>query len=245
MRLGFAEVFSDAAAQWRSDQEMLFTVAAAFLFLPALGFGMLITDVTPVARDAPPEVMWAALDAFFRANWPWYLGAAVLQEFGSLAMMVLMLDASRPTVGQALARALPLLPLYLLAMILSGLLIGFGFSLLIVPGVYLMGRLFLVAPALAAEPRRGPLGAIEASVRLSGGHGWLLAAIWLVVAVTAFVLSGLVPAQNPAGVAGVVAITVDLVSRLLLAGLGTAASVAALLLRVAAYRRLGPARQGI
>ena len=64
------------------------------------------------------------------------------------------------TVGGAILFALALLPVYSILLLLVNLAVGAGLMLLIVPGLYLWGRLLPAAPAMVAEERRNPIDAL-------------------------------------------------------------------------------------
>ena len=58
--------------------------------------------------------------------------------------------------------------------LLTGLMLGVGFLLLIIPGLYLMGRLAFVAPLVADRAIRNPVEVIATSWRMTHGNGCLL-----------------------------------------------------------------------
>lgn len=78
------------------------------------------------------------------------------------------LDAS---VGQLISSVTPVLAPLLLASLLSGLIIGLGFVLIIVPGFIAMTFLLVVAPVVVIE-RPGVIAALKRSRELVSGHGW-------------------------------------------------------------------------
>lgn len=78
------------------------------------------------------------------------------------------LDAS---VGQLISSVTPVLAPLLLASLLSGLIIGLGFVLIIVPGFIAMTFLLVVAPVVVIE-RPGVIAALKRSRELVTGHGW-------------------------------------------------------------------------
>jgi hypothetical protein len=63
--------------------------------------------------------------------------------------------------------------------------IGFGLLLLLVPGLYLFGRLAPISAVLVAENRRGPFDVIGRTFELTKGRGWAILGIVFVVAVVA------------------------------------------------------------
>jgi membrane-anchored glycerophosphoryl diester phosphodiesterase (GDPDase) len=73
--------------------------------------------------------------------------------------------------------------------IIISITIGFGFALFIIPGIYLLGRLIVAAPAMVAENRRNPIQAIGESWRLTKGRGWAIAGLVLVVGIAGGLLT--------------------------------------------------------
>lgn len=84
-------------------------------------------------------------------------------------------DAS---VGELFARTQPRLPALIVAGILAGLAIGFGLVLLIIPGLFLLSRWFLIAPTIVLENRSAG-ESFGRSWELTRGH--VLPALGLVV----------------------------------------------------------------
>jgi hypothetical protein len=64
-----------------------------------------------------------------------------------------------------------------------------GLLLLIVPGVYLAGRLTAAGPVLVAEGRRNPIDIIRRSFALTKGRGWAVIGLLLLVFVAFYILS--------------------------------------------------------
>ena len=83
-----------------------------------------------------------------------------------------------------------ILPFYFIASMMSGLMIGIGLLLLIVPGLYLLGRLGLVTPVVVAEGQRNPITAISRSFELTRGNGWAVVGLLILIAFTATIIAG-------------------------------------------------------
>lgn len=121
--------------------------------------------------------------------------------------------------------------------ILTGLILGFGFVLLIIPGLYLVGRLALVSPAVADQGLYNPLDAIGTSWNLTRDNGWsiflFLFLVMLVVGITVGIVtlavSAIVGSEPGAG---------RIVSGFFESGLGVAASMISIAISAAAYRQL-------
>ncbi|MFX7140267.1 hypothetical protein ABTH88_20280, partial [Acinetobacter baumannii] len=82
---------------------------------------------------------------------PGLLAAAVTTLFGALTITVFVIEATRPSVGRAMVIALRLLPRF--AVLVAGVaMVGtLGLLAFVVPGLWLMGRTMLIAPALVAD----------------------------------------------------------------------------------------------
>lgn len=88
--------------------------------------------------------------------------------------------------GGAFARATPFVGRLIMLALLSGLLIGLGFVLLIVPGLILLAGLILGTPALVLESLPGATDAMARSWSLTKGHRWRVLGGLVVVGVLLF-----------------------------------------------------------
>ncbi|WP_156363828.1 hypothetical protein [Sphingomonas sp. Leaf357] len=241
-------VLRDAWALFRRDADLLVRIASAFLFVPQLAMLMIVPAMptialTPDMGEAEQRALAQVLANWIAANGGWYLGATVLVHFGTLVVLSLYLRRDRPDVKLAMTGAVRQFPRFLLAMIITGLPLGIGlyWAVLLIPALYLLGRLMLTGPVLADRRTERPLGvraAIGRSWRLTKGNG--------------LVLSGLVSLTVIGGVLlGAPFVLIDKALRadapnpivIALADIGGAAAVAvmllaAILLQVTVYRRL-------
>jgi hypothetical protein len=99
-------------------------------------------------------------------------------------------EGSKATLGECLAtglrRSLPLLGVAFL----SGLGIGFGLLLLVVPGVFLLLMWSVAAPVTVAE-RRGVIESMGRSSELTSGARWNILALFLIIWVIMFAASSI------------------------------------------------------
>ena len=147
----------------------------------------------PVTLEAQSQ---QATQAVIVQNPVVYVGAAVALPLlvYSLLTAVLVLAAydaragRDAAVGAYVGTALKqILPLVLLS-IAAWLLIGLGFALLIVPGLWLLGVLSVFVPAIVVEG--AGFGALARSARLTKGYRWPLVGFMILVYVV-FYLVGL------------------------------------------------------
>lgn len=105
------------------------------------------------------------------------------------------------TVGELFAAASPAIGSLIVWSILSGVAIGIGFLLLIIPGLILMTIWAVGAPAIVAEDV-GPLEAFGRSYELVRGQAWTVFGVLVVVFLIMFVAS-LIAAIIGAAIGGV------------------------------------------
>jgi len=157
--------------------DLLAVLAGMFVMLPMIVSLQLIEPAAAAAAaqaEAPPETMQALLDLYLqqmRANWPVLLARELVAGFGMLAMLVLLLREGRPTVGESLRLGLWLLPAYVLAEIIGGLMLAVAFMAFVLPFFYMLARLVLLPAAIAAEGRTNPVELVRRSFALSRGNG--------------------------------------------------------------------------
>ena len=106
-------------------------------------------------------------------NLGYWLVAIIMNSLGVAATTSIISEAylgRRMTAGEALRRALPLIWPLLIVSLLSSLLIGIGFMLLILPGVILLSGLLLSSVAMVVEHPPRATTAMARSWELSKGH---------------------------------------------------------------------------
>lgn len=244
MRLSLGSALADAAVLWRAERDIVVRIAGVFYLLPILALGMLASGLV-LPDQATPEQVREAVGAFYRANMIWLLLISVALEFGTLALLKLYLQGGGTVQDVLRAAAVRLLPFVLLGLA-NGAVMQLGFTLFIIPGLYIFGRTWLMGVAYAGEPERGLLNAIERGFRLSTGNGWRIALLGFGVAVIAGAgaLVLLILAQTGAALAGG-AQWAQAVSLVPVAIVAAAAYTAFTLVRIATYRRLAGSSSGM
>ena len=245
MTLDVKGVLGDAWAMWRADRDLLLRLTGFFFFLPQFAMLLLLPAMPPLAvtaemSEAEQLAVAQKVVAWVSANGGWYIAGALLVQAGALVVLMLYLQRDRPELGQAIARGARLFPRYLLAMILIGFPMGLGVLtlVLLVPALYLAGRLIAVGPVLAAEQPTGIVRSLSRSWAMTRGHGLLLAGLASLTIVGGAVLAApftLIEKALRASAPNVVAIAMADAGA---AAVTAAALLATVLVQVSAYRRL-------
>ena len=213
MKFDMSEAWRDAVAMLTANREVLLIVAGIFFLLPSVVLALSVGDLEE-AIVGDPETAAAQLYAMY-ADW-WWLFAAVLlvQAVGYLALLSLLRDSSRPTVGEALKTGvvglLPAIGAYLLTTLGLGILFGALLGLagvignavfvalmvivVIVLGVYVGVKLSLSGPVIAIDKVSNPVRVLARSWHLTKGNSFRLLLFYLLLAVVYVIVSILLAA---------------------------------------------------
>jgi hypothetical protein len=234
MNFSYTAVWEDTMRMLRENARLLAAIAGVFVFLPAL----LAAQFLPAPEASDPSRVFSDLIEYYSNAWPWLFLQSLVSMVGAAAMLRLVLVRGT-SVGAALGFGLMLLPFYFALSLICGILVGLGVVLLIVPGLYLIGRLVPAGAVMVAENRRNPIDAVSRSFAITTGHGWAVFGLVLVVALVAGVVILVVTVL--AGMVFILAAGQDL-GRLLTAIVSSALSAAfatlLLVLYAAIYRGL-------
>jgi hypothetical protein len=252
MTIDIRGVFLDAWAMWRRDRGVLLAIAGFFLFMPQLAGLLFVPDRPPLvaqggATSAPvdPQVQAQAIVDFFTQHAPLLIAINLATVFGVLVVLMIYLDSGRRDVGGVMLAALRRLPAYFLLTLIveSAAALGVLVVYLIVPALYLVGRLLLAGPIFAAGTGVGPITAVARSFRMTRGRGLILAGFaalilfaGVLLPLPAIALGDVLdraPLANP-----VAALIIDAIA----AALITAAIMGGVLVRIALYRRIGASK---
>uniref|UniRef100_UPI0035CA44F0 hypothetical protein n=1 Tax=uncultured Sphingomonas sp. TaxID=158754 RepID=UPI0035CA44F0 len=242
MKLDIGAVLRDAWAMAKRDRDVLIGVAGVFLLVPRVAQSMFVDPTPPLpVSSSDPVALQAWLDAvgvWSKHNDLLVLALGLASLFGTLSLFVLYADRARPDVATAMKQAMALLPRYVLLALLVTLPVNIA-SLLLIPGLYLKGRLLPVGPAFVAERPLGAIAAWRRSFALTRGHGLVLMAVACVPLFAGDILAlpfeAIGQALNGAPMANpVVAAVIDVCA----GGARTIGTVAAILIEIALYRRL-------
>ena len=243
MTLDVAGVLRDAWAMAKRDRDVLVGVGGLLIFLPEVAQAMFVS--TPPALPASGSDP-AALQAWIEAATLWsrqndllLLTLSVVASFGALVLFLLYTDRNRPDVTGALATGIAFLPRYILLALAIALPVNIGTLLLLIPGLYLKGRLLPVGPLFVAERPIGVFAAWRRSFALTRGNGLILMALALVPLIGGDLLA--MPFQLLGGALDGAPMANPVAAAVIDIGVGfgrTLGIVAAILIEVALYRRL-------
>ncbi|UIJ46202.1 hypothetical protein LZK98_04415 [Sphingomonas cannabina] len=248
MKLDLAALLREAWTLWRRDRALLIPVVGVTMFLPRLAFQLLV-PVWQIPEGVTGEQAVRQLSQAL-ADWTgryggWFVLTTVVGLWGALTIIALYLDRGRPTVIGALGRGLALLPRYLLAMILVGLptaglfALALGLPLLFVvilaPIFYIYARMSLTGTVLVAESPIGAIASIGRSWRLTLGNGWPLAWVLAGIMLASMVFGSVLVTLGHLGESNPVAVGITVAAAV---AVESAATVATVLVAIAAYRRL-------
>lgn len=253
MTIDWSGVAADAWGRWKRDRALLLPLAGLLLFLPQFAFYLLATPFPQLTAEQAQDTAAlltpdSPLVAWITHNAPGMLATVLVMTFGSLAILTLYLDPAAGTPGKALARAPALFPRYLLAVIVAGLPAGpieLMLVILILPCLYLLGRLILVAPVIVAERPIGIARSIARSFALTRGRGLAMMALAAAVMLAGMLAPAPFRLLHDALQAEAAANPVTIA---LIEALGSLAAaivaLATLLIQVALYRRLAGSISG-
>lgn len=206
MRFDSSRAWSDAAQKVSANRDVLVALAGVFMVVPTFALAMFWPQPVPPPK-ASLEQLLELIGAHYREAWYAYLIAVVINLVGTLAMLALFTDRSRPTVGEAIRIGSAAAPVVILAQ----LLVGMGLALLVViPAsvagatgnqvlvalamiaaagvvVWVWTRLSLLSPAVLVDSIRNPVVAIARSWQLTRGNAGRLLLFYALVAIAFFV----------------------------------------------------------
>lgn len=190
IKLDTNRAWQSAHAAILGNREAVLAIAGVFFLLPALALALLGPQPPAAVSPMNPEQASEFFQKYYAPALPYMLISLVAQTIGGMAVLRLFTQANRPTVGDAIGKALGDTLIFFAATILIGiaemvaavLIIGLGVATgaKAVAGVaavitfsallYISIRVILVMPAIAVEGIRNPLLALQRSWALTRGN---------------------------------------------------------------------------
>jgi MFS family permease len=192
MRFDSNRAWTEATDIVKANRDVLWAVAGVFLVLPVFAITLLIPPPEPPA-GAEPEALMDLMGAYYTQAAPWFLGMAAFQLIGTLTVLALFTDRTRPTVAEALQLGMKGLLPTILAQILAGMGFFLAAMVVIVPAslagpaftvvavlfvmvgfAYGVTRISMVPPVIMVEGQRNSLIALARSWQLTAANAWRL-----------------------------------------------------------------------
>jgi len=195
------QAWTHATAMIGANRELVIIIAGLFLFLPQFALAVFLPEaVNPPPPAGDPSDFQAIMDASMSAmteqysKYGWlFIGITLFQTLGTLALLTLLTDTSRPTVGEAIKLgARGLLPYIGAAIIMAlgaAIVIGVPVGLLSALGgpavalavliaipliIYVAIKFSLYTAVIAIEREYNPINALKRSWQLTKGNSFRL-----------------------------------------------------------------------
>ena len=274
MNFDSSRAWRDAMALVQANREVLIAVAGVFFLLPGIASALFLTDYQNnlMANIGNSAAVRQLMEGNVGKVMSFGLISLLLQSVGHMAMLALLTDRTRPTVGQALGiavRAFPTLAATIL-IVFAGYLLGaliyavfagvLGVAtgiemltfvlILLLAGVmvYVMVKLSLTMPVIVIEKVLNPFAALTRSWRLTRGNSLRLFLFYLLLVLIYLVIAtvfggGIMLIATLAAGEG----TLSLVVTALVSGLfGAVASLLITAILAAIHRQLaGPSAESL
>jgi Membrane domain of glycerophosphoryl diester phosphodiesterase len=249
-----------------ANREVVLALAGVFFLLPGLVTALLFPAPAPVGtmdRDAA----LAAMSDYYVSILPYLVPMVLFQAAGTLALLTMLTDRTRPTVGEAIGMGLRGIVPYMLAQIALGVAAGLiggvvlaigaasgvaalalvGLALVVAAMIYAAVRTALVAPVIAVEGERGPIAALKRSWALTRGNVARLLVFFALI-MLAFTVVSIVASSLLGSVAALIggAQAGELTGAVISAVINAAMALCLVAGTAAAHRQLaGPSAQAI
>lgn len=211
MKLDTNKAWSDAAGLVSANRDVLWALAGVFFVLPSFAFSVLYPQ-PEIVPDTTPQSLLAQFEAAYAGAWPLMLLSILSQLLGTLTVLTLFSDRSRPTVGQAIkigstgilsyvgVQLILILAVLLLAIVVGVVLGASGspavavllIAAIIVGFAYFGSRLALIGPVIAVEGQRNPLAVIQRAWALTKGNAGRILLFFVLLALAFFIVIGLI-----------------------------------------------------
>ncbi len=181
--LDFTAAWNEGMALLKAHREAALAITGVFMFLPQLIFGYMFPQ--PAFDTSNPETVFGELMAFYQLIAPWTLLMGILSGVGFLAINFIAINHTQPATGDAIVMGAKHYVTLLVASILSGLAIGIGLLLLLVPGLYLAVKFSQIRTVIAAENQLNPITVLSRSWEITKGNSLRIFAFVLIIVIVA------------------------------------------------------------
>jgi hypothetical protein len=207
MKFDSNRAWKEASSSVAANREVLLALAGVFFLLPSLAFALFFPQPEPAAGMTEQQIL-ALMRSYYASAMPFMIPMALVQAAGTLALLTLFTDRSRPTVGHAIKLGLAGLVTYFVAQLLLGLgfgviggvllalgaisgsklIIGIVIAAILAAVIHVAIRTCLSAPIVAVERERNPVAALVRSWRLTKGNSGRIGLFFLLVVIAFLVV---------------------------------------------------------
>lgn len=178
----FGGVWAATQVSVRRNAELVVPVAGAFLFLPQLALQLATGDT------APNTWFSGERSTLIIATFLVVIAVSLVGQLVLTHIAVRDGTGQDRTLGAVIAASAGLALPALAANLMQGIMVGFGFLLLILPGLWLLARFLLVVPIITTETR-DPIEALKRSWQLTEGNGFRVLGMLLILILGFILLS--------------------------------------------------------
>ena len=211
MQLNSGQAWNDATRMIKANREVVLVLAGVFFFVPLMVLFLFVFGsgiLSGLAGAEPdPEVVSKQVNTLLFSYWWVFALVAIGQLAGAIALLALLGDRDKPTVGDVIgmipkliltmiaaqfisamaSQALPSLTQYLPAAT-QGIV-----SLIVLPiSIYIAVKFSLTSAVIAVDKERNPITALKQSWTLTKGNSLRIFAFYFLLTVTAIVIGLLV-----------------------------------------------------
>ena len=200
MKFDMNLAWREASGMVSVNAQVLAIIAGVFFFLPSFAMALFAPMPEPTTGMDETQAM-KMVGAYYSEAAPWLILVGIAQAIGVLALLALLTDRRRPTVGEALkSGAVSFLP-YFAAQLLLGVAVALAFVVIIgaatasgsvalaailfplgfVGLVYVMTKTSLTAPVIVIDGLRNPIRALSRSWNLTKGNSLRLFGFYFLV----------------------------------------------------------------
>lgn len=212
MQLNSGQAWNDATRMIGANREVVLVLAGVFFLVPLMVMFLLVFgsgfDLGAAGADPDPEVVSAQVNALLLKYW-WVIAIVALGQLaGAIALLALLGDPRKPTVGEVMG----MIPKLILTMIAAQILSTFASQALpalaefmpasiqgiisliaLVISIYIAVKFSLTSAVIAVDKERNPIAALKQSWALTKGNSLRIFVFFFLLTVTAIVI-GLVVA---------------------------------------------------
>ena len=200
---GLDDILSAAFAIYRANAGKLIVIVAVVViplsFISHFLTGVVFAATKTTVQGPLGSYTTVAPRSFATVIAVWLTGLLITIIISAIMQAALMRGAALATLGEAVdveasyKWGLGKLGSVILISILVCIMVGIGFILLIIPGVFLLTRFFVAIPALVVENHQGA-EAISRSWNLTKGHFWHVLGTIVVAGLITGVVGGIIGA---------------------------------------------------